>query len=298
MAENYDFSLTNTLEDNQHLVFYKIMKYDVPRHYSYFLFEKKGWKKQEDILRGQEFPPDEPKYSWDKKNPYIDDFLKYINKYSRLYRSVPFIQSIYLCNSITFNALNADSDIDVFIVTKKGSLRRARFWSAILFFLFGLKRGAIRGKKKKFCLSFYVTQTHQNLYNIMLPQNDIYFMYWLAHLVPLYQETPENIYKHNKWLESALPNFPGRHCIDIGLKPTGGKTKFKKIVEFLSGGIIGQACEYLIKLIRLPIVIYKTKQLKERGWGIVVNNNMLKFHMDIRKKIHLLYIMYKKKMNK
>jgi hypothetical protein len=25
---------------------------------------------------------------------------------------------------------------------------------------------------------------------------------------------------------------------------------------------------------------------------------MLKFHMDIRKKIHLLYMMYKKKMNK
>ncbi len=298
MPQNYDFSLTNTLDDNQHLIFYKIMKYDVPRHYSYFLFEKKWWKKQEDILRGQEFPPDEPKYSWDKKNPYIDDFLKYINKYNRLYRSVPFIQSIYLCNSITFNALNADSDIDVFIVTKKWSLRRARFWSAILFFLFGLKRGAIRGKKKKFCLSFYVTHTHQNLYNIMLPQNDIYFMYWLAHLVPLYQETPENIYKHNKWLESALPNFPGRHCIDIWLRPIWGKTRFKKIAEFLAGGVIGQGCEYLIKLVRLPIVIYKTKQLKEKGWGIVVNNNMLKFHMDIRKKIHLLYIMYKKKMNK
>ncbi|HBB03723.1 TPA: hypothetical protein DCZ39_02335 [Patescibacteria group bacterium] len=145
----------------------------------------------------------------------MDDFLRYINRFSRLYRSVPFIQSIYLCNSITFNALKEDSDIDVFIVTKKGSLRRARFWSAVVFFLFGLKRGVIRGKKKKFCLSFYVTHTHQNLYNIMLPQNDIYFIYWLAHLVPLYQETPENIYKHNKWLESALPNFPGRHCINI-----------------------------------------------------------------------------------
>jgi len=298
MAENYDFSLTNTLDDQQHLIFYKIMNYEVPRHSSYFLFEKKWWKKQEDILRGQEFPPDEPKYSWDKKTPYMDDFIKYITKFSRLYRSVPFIQSIYLCNSITFNALHEDSDIDVFIVTKKWSLRRARFWSAILFLLFGLKRGGVRGKKKKFCLSFYVTHTHQNLYNIMLPQNDIYFIYWLAHLVPLYQETPENIYKQNKWLESALPNFPGRHCIDIWIKPTWGKTTFKKIVEFLSGGIIGQGFEYFIKLLRLPIVIYKTRQLKERGWGIVVNNNMLKFHMDIRKKIHLLYIMHKKKMNK
>ena len=297
MTDNYEHSLTNTLDDQQHLVFYKIMNYDIPHHSSYFLFEKKWWKKQEDILRGQEFPPDEQKYSWDQKNPYMDDFLKYINKFNRLYRSVPFIKSIYLCNSISFNALQADSDIDIFIVAKKWALWRARLRSTILFFLFGLKRGVIRGKKKKFCMSFYVTDTHQNLYNIMLPQNDIYFIYRLAHLVPLYQETPENIYKSNTWLESALPNFPGRHCINIWLTSGSGKSTFKKITEFFFGGIIGKGIEYIIKLIRLPIVIYKTRQLKEKGWGIIVNDNMLKFHMDIRKKIHLLYVMYKKKMS-
>lgn len=297
MSKNYWHTLVNTLDDNQHLVFYKIMEYDIPRDYSYFLFEKKWWENQEAILRAQEFPPDEQKYSRDKKNPYIDDFLTYINKFKRLYRSVPFIQSIYLCNSITFNALHQDSDIDVCIVTKKWALWRARFWSALLFFLFGLKRGGIRGKKKKFCLSFYITHSHQNFYNIMLPQNDIYFIYWLAHLVPLYQETPENIYKHNKWLESVLPNFPGRHCIDIWLTPSEWTNKFKKITEFLCGGLRWQLWEYLIQAIRLPIVIYKTKQLWQKWWGIVVNKNMLKFHMDIRKKIHLLYMMYKKKMN-
>jgi len=298
MADNYDFPIANTLDDNQHLVFYKIMNYDVPRQYRYFLFEKKWRKKQEDILRGQEFPPDEEKYGWDKKNEYMDSFLSYIKKYSRLYRSVPFIQSIYLCNSITFNALHKDSDIDAFIVTKKWALWRARLRSAVLFFLFGLKRGVLRGKKKKFCLSFYVTNTHQNLYNIMLPQNDIYFIYRLAHLVPLYQETPENIYKHNKWLESALPNFPGRHCINIWLTTGTGKSTFKKIAEFLFGWIVGQGLEYLIQILRLPIVIYKTRLLKDKGRGVVVNKNMLKFHMDIRKKIHLLYMMYKKKIQK
>jgi hypothetical protein len=69
-------------------------------------------------------------------------------------------------------------------------------------------------------------------------------------------------------------------------------------VEFFGGGIIGKGSELIIKMIRLPIVIYKAKQLEDRGWGIIINNNMLKFHMDIRKKIHLLYIMYKKKITK
>lgn len=119
MTKNYEHPLTHTLDDNDHLVFYKIMNYKVPHNHQYFLFEKTTQEKQEDILRAQEFPPDEQKYSRDKKNPYIDDFLLYINKFQRLYKSIPFIHSIYLCNSITFNALTEDSDIDVFIVTKE-----------------------------------------------------------------------------------------------------------------------------------------------------------------------------------
>lgn len=119
MTKKYEHLLAHTLDDKEHLVFYKIMKYEVPSNYQYFLFEKSTQQKQEDILRAQEFPPDEQKYSRDKKNPHMDDFVQYINKFKRLYKTIPFIQSIYLCNSITFNALTEDSDIDVFIVSKE-----------------------------------------------------------------------------------------------------------------------------------------------------------------------------------
>lgn len=298
MSDKIDRNIADTLDDNKHLIFYKIMKYDVPREYRYFLFEKKWWNMGEDIIRGKKFPPSGSEYPWHKKNPLIDEYVTYIRKYEWLYRSIPFIQSIYLCNSITFNALHEGSDIDLFIVTKKWALWRARIRSAVMFFLFGLKRGGIWGSKKKFCLSFYVTETHQNLYNVMLPQNDIYFIYRLAHLIPLYQETPENIYKYNKRLDSILPNFPWRHWIDIWIKIWHDRSLFKKIAEFLNGWFLGKISETLIRFIRLPIVIYKTKRLKERGWGIIVNKNMLKFHMDIRKKVHLLYMIYKKKYRK
>ncbi len=298
MTEKYANHITNTLDDQQHLIFYHLMRYEVPHHSSYFLFEKKWWKKGEEIVRNQEFPPDESKFSREKKNPNMDDFIALIKKYRWLYRSIPFIQSIYLCNSITFNALHQDSDIDIFIVAKKWAIRRARLWSVGLFFLFGLKRGKIRGSKKKFCLSFYVTHDHQNLYDIMLPQNDIYFIYRLAHLVPLYQERQENIYKQNTRLQSALPNFPWRHCIDIWLTVWYGKSNFKKTIEFISGWILGKGIEIFIRFLRLPIVLFKTKKLKGKGWGVIVNDNILKFHRDIRKKIHLLYIMHKRKINR
>ncbi len=39
----------------------------------------------------------------------------------------------------------------------------------------------------------------------------------------------------------------------------------------------------------MPILIYKTKKLKEIGKDIIFNNTMLKFYKDKRKKISLLY---------
>jgi hypothetical protein len=252
-------------------------------------------KQEHQIKRIGEFTPTQGWFSRNKKNEYMDEYIRYIDKFSWLYRSLPFIQSIYLCNSITFNALNDNSDIDLFIVTKKWALRRARFFSELYFLLLFLKRGVHGNTRKKFCLSFYVTQDSQNLYNIMLPQNDIYFIYRLAHLVPLYQESYENIYKDNKWLQSVLPGFPGKYAINIGNEITYGRSRWKKFREFRCWWPRWQLLELVIKALRLPIVIYKKNKMKDLWRGIIINKHMLKFHGDIRKKVHLLYEVYIKK---
>jgi len=128
--------------------------------------------------------------------------------------------------------------------------------------LFGLKR-SLKKKTKKFCLSFYVTEEADNLYDITLPKTDIYFSYWLAHLIPLYQETNTNIYQANKRLVSVLPNFPQEHIINIGNKEFTGNSRAKNIVQYLFGGLIGHLIERLIRLIWLPIMLYKTKKHQE-----------------------------------
>ena len=127
----------------------------------------------------------------------MEEFITHIEKYGRRYKALPFVKNIFLCNSITFNSLKKDSDIDLFIITKKNSLWRARFRSVLLFALTGLKRSR-KKKEKKFCLSFYITEDHKSLYNIMISKTDIYLNYWLAHLVPLYSEHETlDMYKDN-----------------------------------------------------------------------------------------------------
>ena len=281
----YTQDLQETLQDKHNLIFYKIMHYPIPKQWEIFVAEEKtsvNTKNNEDFSRIE-------------RNTHMDEYLKYIKKFTRLYKSLPFIKKIYLCNSITFNALKEDSDIDLFIVTKRGALRRARFFSAVMFFIFWIKR-SLTNKKRKFCLSFYVTEDAQNLYSISLPQVDIYLSYWLAHLVPLYQENKEtdNIYKYNNRVKEILPNLPEKQNITIGIQTTHGISKFKKWTEIICGGVFSQVFESIIKVIWLPILLYKTNHDKKNRANIIINNTMLKFHNDIRQKIHLLYKTSKK----
>jgi len=265
---------------NKELIFYKIMNYPVPKQKKFFYFEKENKEKFQ--IKNE--------FSRNEKNQFMDKFIEKINKYWKLYQSLPFVKEIFLCNSISFNALKRDSDIDLFIITKSNSIRRARFFSAIFFKILKLKR-SIKDKRQKFCLSFYITEDHKNLYPIMLEKTDIYLAYRLAHLVPLYQETiDENgIYKKNKRLKTLIPNHPQKYSIKIWNKLFSWKTKLKKIIEFLFGWIFWVLIEKTIKLIRKAILSKKIKKLWTKWKHIVISDKMLKFHDDIREKVHLLY---------
>lgn len=276
----YKKQIQEILNYKDHLLFYEIMKYPIPKEWQYFLCEKKYlW----DIKKNNGF-------SRDKPNKYLIEYLEIIKKHGWLFKSLPFVKTIYLCNSITFNKLEEDSDIDLFIITKQNSLRLARFFSVVLFFLLWLKRTK-RNKSRKYCLSFYVTEDQLNLYNISLPQTDIYLTYRLAHLVLLYNEdkTLEDIYKHNKWIYPILPNLSKEYHINLWLDIFYGTTSFKRFIEKVLRWFFWGIIENLIRTLRLPIVIYKTKKLKENWWWIVINKFMLKFHLDQRKRISLIY---------
>lgn len=271
----------NTDIPNEKLLFYDIMEYPVPKQRGYFVCTNKSYNHEEEEIS-------DPSRTITQKT--TKEYLNYINKLSRLFKSLPFIKTIYLCNSITFNSIHEHSDIDVFIITEDKALRRARFWSVLIFRILWLKRSATH-KRQKFCLSFYVTESHQNLYNISLPQTDIYLAYWIAHLVPIYEEIPGNatIYKENIRIHWLLPNIPTKQSIFLDIPCTVGNNKFKSSIERLQKGRWGRLIESWIKTIWLPIIIYKIKRLHHQWEDIIVNNYMLKFYADKRKKIALLY---------
>jgi len=272
---------------DQKLLFYEIMNYPVPKDSKFFEY----WAKKENI----NFKKDQ-NFSRDKKNKYIDQFTTKINRFWNLYKSLPFISEIFLCNSITFNSLKEDSDIDVFIITKKNKLRRARFFSELYFTILWQKRFK-NNKKQKFCLSFYTREDNINLYPIMIKnKSDIYLWYRLAHLIPLYQEKENNdwLYKNNLRFNAMFPNHPQKYCINIWTELFTWKSIFKKIIEFLFWWLFWKLIEKLIKYTRKPILRYKTKKLWDKWKWIIVNDKMLKFYDDKRYQIASIFTLEQK----
>ena len=259
------------------------MNYPIPRQRDFFLYKQK--KNIKEKFNSESF-------SRNQKNPYMDKFIQEINKHWKLYRSIPFVSEIYLCNSITFNALKEDSDIDLFIITKKDSIRRARFFSILFFTILWLKR-SLKNKKWKFCLSFYVTEDNKDLSPILLKDTqDIYLPYWIAHLVPLYQETKkiENIYTKNKRLKSELPNYNEEIQINIWNDNFRWATKIKTFLEKIYSKKHWIFIENLIKRLRIPVLKNKVQRLWNKWKQIVISDAMLKFHDDKRVVIAEKYI--------
>ena len=271
-------------------IFYDIMKYPTPSKVSDFYWLSEKNINNEANLDSQK--DDLTKFSRKEHDNMMSDYIFYINKYGRLYRSIPFVRNIYIANSLTFNSLNASSDIDLVIISKPWYIRLARFWSRFIFGILGLRVTKTK-KAKKFCLSCYISADSMNLYHISIMPVDILLIYWIVHFVPLYAENSRNIddvYKANHWITNFLPNIKLTQNIYLVNNLFTGNTKFKEFVENIcSYKYIGKFYNLLIGKIRLPILKYKTKRLGSKGWGIIHNDNILKFHLDIRKKVFAKY---------
>ncbi len=262
--------------------FYEVMKYPVPIKQDFY------WYITEQDKKSHNQPQISWKFSWIQKWDLMKSYSEFINTHLHFLESIPFISQIYLCNSITFNALHPWSDIDLCIVTKPWYLWYARFWSRWFFTFLNLKRVAWFGDHSyKFCLSFYIDGENTNLISLRKEDGDIYLSYWIAHTVLLYTNSDyddDYLLSQNQQLLSYLPYHPLTQSIFLDTIVMRRETLFKKTIEIISSSRLGQQLQFLIKYIRWNIInTYKTNRLSPHSKEyIIVSPTMLKFYTDKR----------------
>ncbi len=206
-----------------------------------------------------------------------------VKKYLWVFNLIPFIKFVGICNTLAFNNAKESSDIDLFIVIRKGRIWTSRALLTLVLSI--LRQRRIKKRiKDKFCLSFYVTEDNLNLEKIAIPF-DIYLIYWTAQIVPILDRRlfPKFI-KENEWIKRYLPNFSFSinkkfkdRLIIINL--------LRKIGELILKGKFGDFIEKKLGEIQKKKIKKGITDLTLKT-AIIANERMLKFHPSDMREVY------------
>ncbi len=195
------------------------------------------------------------------------DFLPYISW-------IPWLLMVWVWNSLSMNCTNKNSDIDLFIVTKKNTLWLNRIIITIIFSVLWVKKTK-NNHAQKFCLSFFATEKWMNFWKWSL-ENDIYLYFWILYLKPVLNNN--NTYE--KFLEK---NFSWADFWEYKKIIEKNKKYIKISKNKKNPWKISKILDNLFKKIFINKTIKNYKKLWKPYW-IIINNDLLKFHNNDRRK--------------
>ena len=226
--------------------------------------------------------------------------MSFLHRFSLfLFSLFPQIQMVALCNSRAMGEADENSDVDLFVIARKGNLWTARFLVTFFSAVLGVRRRNTHGftkwspeyikrTKDKFCLSFFITEEHLNLEDIRLKAEnpppalagsplvrgaiDPYLDRWIQTLIPLVNKNHvyERFLKENSnFGDNLTPQLKSKFLPPL----SGGHDKG----SFLS------LLEKPIKKLWLPKTL-RTYEKLGKPWWVVISDTMLKFHDNDQRK--------------
>jgi len=212
--------------------------------------------------------------------------LKIAKRVIKILKYLPFIKLMAICNSLSYRNANQESDIDLFIITSKNRIWLVRLFSILVIAVMGL-RPPKNKVKDKICLSFFTTEENLDLSQVKITAEDIYLVFWLATLRPIYER--DNFYEKfieaNSWFKKYLPNW---QSLKMGYRFRVEDNKFSCFVwqvrEFIFGGFLGNWLESFCKKIQMKFMSQKKKDQAIVGdKHVIISDTMLKFHENDRR---------------
>ena len=269
-------------------LFYTVMDYPLPPRRKCFFYQHDLLLNDDDkdseqasLTEHDRIPASYPSLY---QNELFEQMRKKLIKYRRLRRSIPFLEAVYVWNSMSFNALDQNSDIDVCIVANTWRLWHVRMWSVLLTSLFSIKETAHR-RHGKLSLSFTIDKDHGDLHRFKLLPHDPYLIYRIAHLVPIYLRHDDhafNIFKHNAWILHYLPHHPLRQVIDLWVPITRQRNWWRCSIERLMNWKLWDLTEWLIHILWMPVLYFKRSRSATKEHNTVIGPGVLKFFHDKR----------------
>jgi len=203
---------------------------------------------------------------------------------STLIYSMPFVSCVILNGSLAQGKINAQSDIDLLLISKKGRIFTARFFAVALVWIIGLKRSSDEKKFHggKFCLNYFLSNNflkiphnREEKINRYCAENYSQAILVIGDDIVFKKFIDINI----KWMKRYLKSqktpiyreYPVKKSLLFFVNP------IKKVSECLLGGNIGIKLEKLLKYFQLKKIM-RDKRTSMYPDLIVVNDYEMRFH--------------------
>jgi len=216
---------------------------------------------------------------------YSDHRIERVRKYIKLFRLLPSVRMIALCNSLGYQNASSESDIDFFIIVKTGTVWLTRFWLQSFVRVFRLGPFDRGGRADSLCLTFFLTSDKLNISGLQIGADDIYLHYWITQLMPLYD--PYSEYKKfleaNVWVRRFIPDFlPCQLLFTRQVRRSFWSVLFRVFTI--------RWWEPVLRKIQLAIMPENLRSRANCDTCVVMNEGVLKFHVeDNREKYKTLW---------
>ncbi len=202
---------------------------------------------------------------------------KRTRRYLRLVAVMPFVDGVWLINSMGWENARERSDVDLLIVARPGHIWSARLWTTAVMKLLR-QRPHEQSEDRAICLSLYISADHLNLEPYRLQSGDIHYSFWVNQCYPLYDTGQyEKFQQHNAWLKKvfAQPRWP--HTIERRMiRLTAAERAIKRLLELCSN-------EQLFKKIQWRILPNNLRAMANQDQRVVMNDTILKLHTNDRR---------------
>lgn len=197
---------------------------------------------------------------------------------ARLFRWLPYIQGIAICNSLGYRNARQSSDIDFFIITSSGAIWLTRFLTTFITLLFRL-RPQVNLATDKICLSFFVSCDSLDLSCLKKGDVDPYLTYWVATLLPIFGRGNiwQDFFDTNHWVKEKLPN----------ILPISTDASWRYIeahsTRLKAYWITRTIDKFFERWQRWYMPVNLKIAAEANNNNVVITSNMLKFHLNDRR---------------
>lgn len=198
-----------------------------------------------------------------------------------VFSNVPFLKMVAIGNTLAYDNVHENSDIDLFLVTRTNRVWTARAilltWLSIL----GLR---VRSVKKYLLFSpeFFVDEAALDL-SLCAIANDYYLAYWLADLVPIWRvDQFDTLWAANRWLKDKLP---------VAYRSPNRRSEFERPIkaswfawglERVLAGRLGDRIEAWARSRQRKIIARNQRRLGINP-SVITDDHVIKIHFNDRR---------------